>query len=140
MSKDITHEGVVTSVNGQYVTVRFVQHSACAGCHAKALCSGGTSESEERVVVAKSYGVSYEPNDVVRIIVGSRLAWSAVVIAFLVPLVLMLACLFVVVNVTGNEVLGCLVTLALLGVYFLGVWLMRDRLEHNVEFTIERLY
>ena len=91
-------------------------------------------------MVAKSYGVSYEPNDVVRIIVGSRLAWSAVVIAFLVPLVLMLACLFVVVNVTGNEVLGCLVTLALMGVYFLGVWLMRDRLERNVEFTIERLY
>lgn len=140
MSKNITHEGIVTKVNGHWVTVRFVQHSACAGCHAKALCSGGTSESAEREVIANSYGVPYECGDMVRVVVGSGLAWSAVVIAFVIPMILALTCLFAVVSALGDEVTGCLVTLVVLGVYYSGVWLLRHRLERKVEFTLERLY
>ena len=140
MSKDITHEGVVTEVNGQQVKVRFVQNSSCSSCHAKALCSGGSSESAERVVVANSYGVNYEPGDVVTVVVGSGLAWSAVVIAFMVPLLVALASLFVVVQITGSEVTGCGVTLAVLAVYYTVVWLLRDKLERRVEFTLQKLY
>ena len=92
------------------------------------------------MVVANSYGVSYQPGDVVRVVVGSGLAWSAVVIAFVVPLVLALGCLFAVVHATGNEVTGCWVTMAVLLVYYLLVWLMRHRLERRVEFTLEHLY
>lgn len=140
MSKNITHEGIVTKVEGQQVTVRFVRNSACSSCKAKSLCSGGTSESEERTVTACSYGVQYEPGDVVRIVVGSGLAWSAVVIAFVVPLVLALVCLFVVVKSSGNQLLGSVVTLLVLAVYYFVVWLQRHRLERRVEFTLERLY
>lgn len=98
------------------------------------------TEHEDRQVVANSYGVQYEPGDVVRIVVGSGLAWSAVVIAFVVPVVLALACLFVVVGITGSELHGCLATMALLAVYFVVVWCMRSKLERRVEFTLERLY
>lgn len=139
VSKNITHEGIVMEVDGQWVTVRFVQHSACSACHAKALCTGGTSESAERQVVANSYGISYQPGDKVRVIVGGGLAWSAVVIAFLLPLVLALVCLFVTVGTTDNEVLGCLTTFVVLAIYYLGVWLMRHRLERKVEFTLQHL-
>ena len=140
VSKNITHEGIVTEVNGQFVTVRFVQHSACAGCHAKALCSGGTSESAERRVTANSYGEKYESGDMVRVVVGSGLAWSAVVIAFVVPIVLALAVLKVVIDLSHDEVMACLATLGVLAVYYFVVWLMRDRLERKAVFTLERLY
>ena len=124
-------------VEGQRVTVRFVQLSACSACHAKALCSGGSSESAEKVVVANSYGVPYQVGDDVRVIVGDGLAWSAVVIAFVVPLVLALACLFGVVGASGSEMVGCVATLGLLAVYYFVVWLLRARLERRVEFTLE---
>ncbi len=140
MSNNITHEGVVVKVEGQRVTVQFVQNSACSGCHAKTLCSGGTSESATRKVIANSYGVSYEVGDYVRVVVTSGLAWTAVILAFVVPMVLALICLFVVVGYTGSEMKGCLATLVLLGVYFFFVWMQRDHLERKTEFTLERLY
>lgn len=138
MNKSITHDGVVVEVNGQQVTVRFVQNSACSGCHAKALCSGGSSESAERRVVANSYGVPYQVGEKVKIIVADGLAWSAVVIAFIVPLCLALACLFVMVKGTGSEWMGSLGTLAALAVYYLIVWTQRAKLERRVEFTLAR--
>lgn len=140
MSNNITHEGVVVKVEGQRVTVQFVQSSACSACHAKSLCTGGTSDSAQRKVIANSYGVSYEVGDYVRIIVTSGLAWTAVLLAFVVPMVLALVCLFVVIGYTGSEMIGCLATLAMLAVYFVIVWMQRDHLERKTEFTLERLY
>lgn len=140
MSNNITHEGVVVKVEGQRVTVQFVQSSACSACHAKSLCTSGTSDSAQRKVIANSYGVSYEVGDYVRIIVTSGLAWTAVLLAFVVPMVLALVCLFVVIGYTGSEMIGCLATLAMLAVYFVIVWMQRDHLERKTEFTLERLY
>lgn len=137
MGKNITHEGVVVAVDGQWVTVHFVQHSACSECHAKTLCSGGTSESADRKVVANSYGRPYQVGEHVKVIVADGLAWSAVVIAFLIPLVLALVCLFVTVHLTGSQLAGCVSTLVLLGVYYLIVWTQSKRLERKVEFLIE---
>lgn len=139
VNKSITHEGVVIGVDGQQVTVQFVQNSACSSCHAKALCTGGSSESAEKRVVANSYGVPYQVGEQVKIIVAGGLAWSAVVIAFVVPLVFALVSLFVCVELTGSEVAGSLGTLALLALYYLVVWTQRHRLERRVEFTLERL-
>lgn len=140
VSNQITHEGVVVKVEGQRVTVQFVQNSACSGCHAKALCSSGTSDSRQKEVVANSYGTTYEVGDYVRVVVSSGLAWTAVLLAFVIPMVLALVCLFVIVGFTGSEIMGCLVTLLLLGLYFLIVWMQRDRLERKTEFSLERLY
>lgn len=138
MNKNITHEGVVVGVEGQNVIVQFVQHSACSGCHAKALCSGGSSESAERRVVANSYGESYCVGDKVNVIVASGLAWSAVVIAFVVPLILALVSLFAVVSLTDSEVTGVLSALAILCIYYLVVWTQRNKLERRVDFTLQR--
>lgn len=138
MSQNITHEGVVIGVDGQFVTVQFVRHSACSGCHAKALCSSGSSESEQRTVVARNYGMAYEIGEPVRVAVSSSLAWSAVIVAFCVPLALALISLFVMVSLTGSEMLACGLTLVLLALYYLVVWLLRDRLERRAEFTLER--
>lgn len=138
VSKNITHEGIVVRVEGEKVTVQFVQNSACSGCHAKALCSGGSSESAERRVVANSYGVAYQVGEQVRVVVSNQLAWSAVVVAFLVPMAVALVILFGVVGAGLGEVTASLVTLAVLAVYYFCVWLMRERLDRKAEFMLER--
>lgn len=90
--------------------------------------------------MANSFGISYEVGDYVRVIVSSGLAWKAVLLAFVIPMLLALICLFTIVGYLGSEMLGCLVTLLLLGLYFLVVWMQRERLERKTEFTLERLY
>lgn len=138
VSQNITHEGIVVAVDGQNVTVQFVRNSACSECHAKSLCSGGTSEAESRTVVANSYGVPYQVGEQVRVLVASGWAWQAVVVAFVVPVVLVLICLFLVVGKTGNEMLGCFAALILLAFYYFIFWLNRKHIDKKVEFLLER--
>lgn len=135
MSKNITHEGVVIKAEGTQVTVRFVQSSACSGCHAKGICS--SQDSAEKVVVADSEGASYEVGEPVRIEVSNSTAWQAVRYAFALPLVLALVCLFVAVPLLG-EAEGSLATLGFLAAYFFVLYLCRHRLGRQVRFTLLR--
>lgn len=133
MSKNITHEGVVLSADDTRVTVRFIQSSACSGCHAKGICS--SQDSTEKVVVAQTDGVAYQVGDAVNIIVSNRAAWQAVRYAFAIPLVLALVCLFGFVPYFG-EVKASLGTLGVLALYYLGLYLLRGKLGRDVTFTV----
>lgn len=135
VSKNITHDGVVIKTEGTRVTVRFVQNSACSGCHAKGICS--SQDSAEKVVVAEGYGVPYQVGETVNIIVSNRMAWRAVRYAFAIPLVMALVCLFCLVPLWG-ELTACLSTLAVLALYYIVLFLLRHRLGSEVEFTLER--
>lgn len=133
--KNITHDGRVVKVNGREVTVCFIQNSACSGCHAKGICS--SQDQAEKLVVADSQGVDYSVGEKVTIIVSNEMAWSAVMLAFLVPLVLAFIALFIAVPLAG-EMMACLITLAVLAVYYAVLFLKRDKLNRKVVFTIER--
>ena len=133
--KNITHDGRVIKVEGHKVTVCFIQSSACSGCHAKGICS--SQDQAEKIVVADSEGVEYSVGEKVNIIVSNEMAWSAVVLAFMVPLILAFVVLFVAVPLTG-EMLACLITLGVLAIYYVVLFLQRDKLNRKVVFTIER--
>ena len=135
MSSNITHDGVVIKTEGTKVTVRFVQSSACSGCHAKGICS--SQDSAEKVVVAEGYGVPYQVGEAVNIIVSNRMAWQAVRYAFAIPLVVALVVLFCAVPLWG-EIAGCLAAIGILVLYYLVLFLLRHRLGSEVEFTLER--
>lgn len=133
--KNITHDGRIIKVEGQQVTVCFIQSSACSGCHAKGICS--SQDQAEKIVVADSEGVEYSVGEKVLIIVSNEMAWSAVVLAFLVPLILAFIALFIAVPLAG-EMMACLITLCVLAVYYVILFLQRDKLNRRVVFTIER--
>lgn len=135
MSRNITHDGIVIKAEGSLVTVRFVQSSACSGCHAKGICS--SQDSVEKCVVADAGNERYQVGDSVNIHVDNGTAWKAVCYAFALPLILALACLFVFVPLWG-EVKASMATLAVLGLYFIGLFLCRKVLESKVEFTVTR--
>lgn len=137
VSKNITHDGVVIKTDGTQVTVRFVQSSACSGCHAKGICS--SQDSAEKVVVAESRGEVYQVGDSVNIIVSNSTAWQAVRYAFALPLVMAMVCLFCVVPLAG-EVMACLITLGLLALYYLVLYFLRHKLGSNVSFEVSRRY
>lgn len=138
MAKIIEHDGTVIGVDGAKVQVRFVQLSACSDCHARALCSN-SSDSAEKVVEALTDGHAYAVGDSVVVTVGSDLAWSAVMYAFMLPLVVGLIALFVMVPLVG-EMTACLATLATMGVYYVILWTQRHRLERRAVFRVRHRF
>lgn len=136
MSKTITHDGVVIKTDGQKVHVQIVSHSACSGCHARGACTA--SDSKEKVIIAESEGVQYNIGDRVTIIGSNSAAWYAVRLAFIYPIIASFAVLFGMIAITADEVLACLVCLAVLGVYYLLLFLLRNKIEHKFIFTLQR--
>ena len=114
MSKNITHDGVVVGIDGQDVHVMIVQHSACAGCHAKGACTA--SDSKDKIIIAKSRGEAYQIGERVLLVGSNSMAWSALAYAFILPLILSIAIQFIVSGMV-SEAMSCLFVLAFLTIY-----------------------
>ena len=135
MSKNITHEGVVVKIDRQDVHVLIVQHSACAGCHAKGACTA--SDSKDKIIVAKNRGEVFQIGERVLLVGSNSMAWSALAYAFILPLILSIALLFVVSGIV-SEAMSCLFVLASLAIYYFILFLFRSKLETKFVFYIEK--
>lgn len=90
-----------------------------------------------RSVVADSYGFPFEIGEQVLVEVTSRLARTAMLVAFGVPTVLALFVLFPM-NAWCGEMVACVATLAMIGLYYAILYMFRARLDRKVVFVLHR--
>lgn len=134
-TETIQHLGIVESNADGIVRVRILQASACSSCSARQLCR--SSESKEKVIeVAGSYP-TLSPGDQVMLSGSVRQGLRATVLAYVIPLVLMMLALFVGVRQAG-EAVGALAALLVMAVYFGCLYLLRDRLNRRFTFEIRK--
>lgn len=137
-NNEVSHDGVVQSVDGIEVTVKMTISSACAGCHAKGLC--GVSESEDKVVVAKNFGAAhFVPGEKVRVELRQTLAAKAIIVCYLLPLVVLLVAFFLMYLVCSIEWVNVLASLSATALYFFFVWLFHEKIEKNVTFIVTKI-
>ena len=135
MSADIRHEGVIDSIDGQKVTVRILQESACSGCQASRICRA--AESKEKLVdVDMSGAESLSVGQTVTVVAGERMGMTAVLLAFGLPLLLLLISLIAGVKVTGSEKVAAIASIAVLVPYYIVLFLCRDRIKKDFGFRI----
>ena len=136
MDELIRHEGIVLSINGEKAHVQIVQTSACSACKARSMCMSSESQSEEMDAVM------LEPmkiGDKVEVEVRERLAWKAVLLAYILPFIVMLAIIAILDFATdwSEAVVG---TLSLCGIalYYIGLSVFRNRLQKQFSFTARK--
>lgn len=135
MGADIRHEGVVDSIDGQKVTVRILQASACSGCQASRICRA--AESKEKLVDVEMSGAeSLSVGQKVTVAVQERLGMAAVLLAFGLPLLLLFVALVVAMRITGSEQIGALASVAVLVPYYIVLFLLRNRIRKDFGFRI----
>ena len=137
MDELIRHEGIVLSINGEKAHVQIVQTSACSACKARSMCMSSESQSKEMDAVM------LEPmkiGDKVEVEVRERLAWKAVLLAYILPFIVMLAIIAILDFATdwSEAVVG---TLSLCGIalYYIGLSVFRNRLQKQFSFTARRI-
>lgn len=128
------HEGIVEHVGAESCLVRIRQASACSSCSARQLCH--SSESREKIIeVSGSYPTLRVGDNV--ILTGSvHQGLRASVFAYIVPLILMLAVLFVCTHL-GGEAAGAVAALSVLVIYYGILYLLRKKLGKEFVFRIE---
>lgn len=133
----ISHEGVVEQVSLPVIRVRILQASACAACEAASLCR--SSETKKKVVSALFIkGDVPSVGQRVRVVGRVSQGMTATVLAYVVPLFVMVGVLFGLTPSLG-ESMAALTALLCLGGWYLGLWLGRRRLARRLSFTVECL-
>ena len=136
-SSEISHKGRVVSVTPEVTTVEIVSESACGACHAKGLCSLGDSKVK-MVEVPTSGWSDIRPGDEVEVVLKVSMGHKAVLLAYMIPLVLLVAVLLVAVSAGVGELYAGLAAIAAVAVYYFGLWLMRGRLRNEYIFNIKK--
>ena len=136
MKEQVMHTGKVVSMTPRATTVQIVSHSACSECHAAGLC--GLSEYTEKAIeVPADPNATYGVGDEVQVVLKASMGFKAAWIAYFLPLVVLLAVALGLIALGVPEVVAGLSGIGAVGLYYLGVWLLRDRLRNEYVFTIQ---
>jgi sigma-E factor negative regulatory protein RseC len=133
-AETIRHEGIIESLGAEGCTVRILQASACSSCSARQLCR--SSESKEKLVEVRGHYPTLHVGDRVMLVGSVRQGLRASVLAYVVPLVIMLVVLFLVTHHYGEK-LGALAALLALALYYGVLFLLKDKLAGQFSFRIE---
>ena len=136
MSNKIKHNGVVDGVEEGCVRVRILQSSACSACKVAALCNA--SETKEKIIeVQVADAVKYQLGDSVVVVADTAVGFRASLYGYLLPLLLMVVTLVAVLKITQSEGYAAVSALGILIPYYIGLYLLRNKLRNKLSFSLE---
>ncbi|MBQ6203392.1 MAG: SoxR reducing system RseC family protein [Prevotella sp.] len=137
MSNKISHSGIVDSIEDDCLHVRILQASACASCKAAGHCNA--AEQKEKIVDV--YGIAdaktYKVGQPVNVVATTGTGMKAVMLAFVIPFVILIAVLFAGSLLTDDEALLAMVSIVCLVPYYLILYWCRDKLQQKFTFYVE---
>jgi sigma-E factor negative regulatory protein RseC len=137
MKADVSHKGRVVRMTPQVTTVAIEQHSACSQCHAAGLC-GMADVAEKAIEVPTDPYAKYGVGDEVEVLLKASMGMKAVWLAYFVPLVILLVAILGLISLGVGEVVAGLSGIGAVALYYLLLWLFRERLQNEYVFTIKR--
>ena len=137
MGDKIEHRGRVESIDGSHIIVRIIQTSACSGCSIKSHCNA--SESKEKLIDVYEVGASYQIGEEVVLCGTTSMGMRAVLLAFGVPLLILVLALGITMFLTDEDALiSSLVGLLSIVPYYLVLHFYKDKMKKTFSFTIEK--
>lgn len=136
MKKEIYHDGKIIEITPEFTSVEIISFSACSQCHAKGLC--GFSEEESKVVmVPTSPYTERKVGDTVTLALKQTMGLKAVWISYVIPLIILMILVLSLSSVIDNEVWTGLAAIGGVALYYLVIWLLRDKLKNEFVFYIK---
>ena len=131
----ISHEGVVSKITDDELEIKILAQSACAACHAKSACGMG-EQAEKILTVPRPKGKDFAIGQKVNVRMAIGQGNKAAVLAYLIPILLLLAVLFACLGLGVNEGLSALISIVTLVPYYIVLYLKRDKLRKQFDYTI----
>ena len=129
----ILYTGIVRSIHGEMAHIQIVQSSACSACKAQSMCSSSESQVKEmdaRMLEPMQIG------DQVEVEVREHLAWRAVLLAYILPFIVMMATIILLDLLTHwDEAIVGAIALGAIALYYLALNQFKNRLQKQFPFT-----
>lgn len=133
----VVHHGEIIRIEGTTVQVRVLQASACSTCAAAQLCK--SSESKEKVMTVNAADADrYAVGDKVVLRIDVRHGLQAAFLAYVVPLILIVAELAGVRMLGGSDGLAAMGCLLILAPYYGMLYALRDRISKKFEIRLTK--
>lgn len=132
----VSHEGIVTKITDTEIQVKIIAQSACAACHVKSACT--VSDQEEKyLTVPRPEGQEIHLFQKVKVVMAVGQGNRAAILAYLIPIILLLAVLFLCLGLGVGEGLSALLSIVALIPYYIVLYSQREKLKRRFEYRIE---
>ncbi len=130
----IEHDGIVQRTDNRSVTVKISSASACSGCHAGNSCT--LSRIEEKIVDIPGY-YNVAPGDQVTVLMKKSMGYSAVILGYLSPMILVVIMLVILTSLQLPELVAGAISIGILIPYYLVLFFFRQQVSRKFTFTIK---
>ncbi len=134
-NETISHEGVVTRITDDELEIKILAQSACAACHAKSACTM-SEMTEKSLILPRPEGQEFHLSQKVNVNMGVGQGNKAAVLAYVIPIILLLAVLFVMLGLGLNEGIAALISVIALVPYYIFLYRHRDKLKKQFVYKI----
>ncbi|MBQ2398466.1 MAG: SoxR reducing system RseC family protein [Muribaculaceae bacterium] len=137
-AEQIIHLGKVLSVDSSVGSIEILLEDGgdCGSCPAAKLCNHGP-KSENKVVVMSDD--TFEVGEKVRVVGTEMMHRKAIVLALVCPCLLLIATMVMVYLLTLDESVAALSGLGLMLVFFIVLYVCRNRIAREFVFRVEKL-
>ena len=136
-NKSVNHKGTVVEITENNIKVEIINKSMCSACHAKGFCSAG--DSKEKIIDVPYYNNGeYAIGDEVEVSMKRSMGFKAVWISYVIPLVILLIFLLTLQVWGFTELQAGGASLLAVCLYFLVIYVFRDKLSNKFVFTIAK--
>jgi sigma-E factor negative regulatory protein RseC len=133
----VVHAGTVAAVFESGVDVAIVSEAACGNCKMKKAC-GMEETADKTVTVFTPDAGLFRVGEPVEVLMKQSMGYRAIAIAYLLPVVVVLAALAALVRSGVPELVSGPGALGFLAIYYMVIYRFRDRLGRQVRFEIRR--
>ena len=132
------HKGNITKIDGNAITVKVLQLSACAHCEGKKFCTLAESKEKEIEISVKN-PTDYAVGEEVLIEAQTKQMFTAVFWAYVLPLILLFAGVAIGTALEMQEVHTALLGLVAVVIYYGFLFAINKILSKSLEFNIRKL-
>lgn len=133
----VEQKGIVIKKQEDKLVVKIEQKSTCSSCHARGACTSLDKKDKEIEIKSKDTA-NYNIGDEVIITISTKLGMKAVLIAFVLPLILIVIALFLSIKIFSlSQSLSALISLLVLSAYYFLLYKQNLFLSKQFNFTIK---
>ncbi|MBO7225033.1 MAG: SoxR reducing system RseC family protein [Bacteroidales bacterium] len=133
----VEQKGIVIKKQEDKLVVKIEQKSTCSSCHARGACTSLDKKDKEIEIKSKDTA-NYNIGDEVIITISTKLGMKAVLIAFVLPLILIVLALFLSIKIFSlSQSLSALISLLVLSAYYFLLYKQNLFLSKQFNFTIK---
>jgi len=129
----VKHEGVVSKINNDVVTVSLMGNINCEACNAKSAC--GVSESNTKEIEVHNITQSLKLNENVEVLLRKNQGLKAVFWAYVFPFILLLVVLLIASSFFAEWMAGVLAIVVLIP-YYAMLYVLKNAFKKTFQISI----